>query len=390
MASDRFSAGPAGSDQFVAVDFYDELCFAHNKPAMTVAVIRDMVRKFKEAGAAGLTWRLAPLGVAAYPSEHLTKITELDSVYHNKEMEKRQNGTPMWWRFDTVCAFTRTLESIDPNEEIVKACHEAGLQLYFWIDLFDEMLSKFLCAHPECLVHTSDGARYPGLRDYANETAVRQKLDELAELYKYRPDGLYLCSSCHARHLSFPEPDGAFGTLSAATFTKFLRRLKKECSPHGVKLMVMAPLGGSLNFNSPYFSDKVKYRIETDWKTWIDEGLADSLVLGDYELLWSQDGIWRSKGQTDIGPGHSALDVYASEFVKYNCGRSKLYFWCGLFPEKRAEFVKRSADEAIKHRLDGYLLHEGMLIENEPAVLSAMKDAKRRLNPTGTHPDGCP
>lgn len=368
------------SDVYVTVDFLDECGMAAHQPFMAEKDIREMVVKYRNAGVKGLVWRVASLGIAGYLTDRMTQITNATEI-DRSHMQKRKNdfSKHFLWPEPYMKTWERTMKETDVYTTVVRVCHEEGLELYFWVDLFDEMYGKFLSAHPECLVQTKDGANFPGLRDYANPTAVREKLDEIAELYRYRPDGLYLSSSCHARHLNFPEPDGAFGTLPAAKFTEFLRALKSECSPHGIKLMVMAPFGGSLNFCSPYFSNHVKYRVETDWKTWIDEGIADSLILADYCLQWRQDGIWASKGLKDARPGHYGFDVFAPEFVDYNRGRAKLYFFNGLELKTHPAAIARSTYEVRKFGLDGQLVHESMLMENNPADVEALKESRRRM-----------
>ena len=373
---------PAG-DVFVTVDFLDQMGMTRYQPVMTVEKIQDMVRRYKETGVAGFLWRVASLGVAGYRTPTLTQVEEVDDV-DITELKKRAVGSvnllrrPLW-RESYTKTWSRTLNTVDVYTEVEKTLHAEGMKLYFWIDLFDEMRGKFLAAHPECLVRTPEGGTFPGLRDYANEMAVREKLDEIAELYRYRPDGLYLSSSCHARHLKFTEADEAFGRLPAAKFTEFLRRLRAESAPHGIKLMISAPFGGSLNFCSPYFSNHVKYRIEVDWKTWIDEGLADSLSLAEYNILWGQTGIWASKGLTDAGPGHYGLDVFAPEYVAYNRGRVKLYVFNGLDLKSRPEAISRATCESLKFGLDGQIVHESMLLENQTEDMNALKEACRRL-----------
>ena len=368
----------AKGDIYVALDFYDDMGMARHQPMMTVQQLRAMAKEYKSADCKGVAWRVAPLGVAGYRTKLMTQIEEVGSQ-PTEELKKRDNGflKKLTWGERFKGPWKKTLDSIDVCAEAVKAFHEEGLEFYFWLDLFDEMNSKFLAEHPECLVKTADGATFPGVRDYGDEKAVRGKLDEIAELYRYRPDGLYLSSSCHTRHLGFPEADGAFGTLPAEKFTGFLRQLKKECSPHGVKLMVMAPFNGALHFCSPYFSDHSKYKIEIDWKRWIDEGIADSLMLADYQFPWNDFSGWRLEGIQKVGPGSYPLDVFVPEYVKYSRGRAKLYFYNSVDcdTKKAISQLERGAKYVAKLRMDGFLAHESMIFEGNAAILKTLKKA---------------
>lgn len=376
-----------GKDIFVTVDFFDEMGFRDYSPAMTSDHIRKLVKRHKEAGVDGLLWRVASLGLAGYPSERLTQISEITTIDRSEAVRREDcSGGSMpastWMIPDRdkryrpyYETFKATMAAMDPFAEARRICKEEGVKLYFWVDLFDEMFGKFLVAHPECLVRTKEGARYPGVRDYANETAVREKLEEIAELYKYKPDGLYLSTSCHSRHLKFDEPDGAFGTLPGPVFTAFLVRLRKECAPRGVKLMIGLPLGGSFNFCSPYRSANAKYRIELEWKRWIDEGIADSLVFGDYERLWDRPDEWRAKAVPP--PGKVApIDFYAPEYVASVKGRVKLYLFSGWLTAKNMfEKTDRCAADANKYGFDGLFLHESATIETVKGAFDGLRKA---------------
>ena len=385
-----------GKDVYVSVDFLDEMGLKAYSPAMTADHIRTLVKRHRQAGVKGLLWRVASLGLAGYPTERMTQIGEFAAI-DRTEPVKRANGkegglSPVTW-LDPVRepryvpyyeTFKGTMAAIDPFAEARRICREEGVELYFWVDLFDEMFGKFLIAHPECLVHTPDGARYPGLRDYANATAVREKLDEIAELYRYKPDGLYLSTSCHSRHLKFTEPNGAFGVLPGATFTAFLAQLKKECAPHGVKLMIGTPLGGTLPFCSSYWSANEKYRIEIEWKRWIDEGIADSLVFGDYETLWDRLGFWMTKPEPPA-EGVAPVDFYAPEYVRYAKGRVKLYLFSGWLGGNASAEMARCAQYAKKHGLDGFFAHESATIETVAGAFEGLRKAHDAMNPAPVH-----
>ncbi|MBR4653610.1 MAG: hypothetical protein IKO72_09635 [Kiritimatiellae bacterium] len=360
---------------YVTVDPMDETTIY--KTGMTKENLRALVVKYRKAGVRGLVWRVQHLGIAGYPTRELSTIDDYPPKLPDCLWERCKDRKITAHKIPT---FRKMLENMDPLAEAVKACREEGLEIYFFVDLFDEMFGKFLLANTDVLVTAKDGAKYPGLRDYSNEKAVRQKLDAIAELYRYAPDGLYLCTSCHARHLAFPEPDMAFGTLPGAKFTEFLARLKAECRPHGIKLMVGTALGGSLDFSSPHFSEHVKYRIELEWKRWIDEGLADSLVLGDYECLWKMNGLWRAKGVKSVAPGSFPADVFIPEYVSYAKGRVPLLVFSGWITARQChDQLRQCADTVRDLGLDGIFVHESMALEGTRDSDAMLGEARCRM-----------
>jgi len=360
-------------DVYVTVDFYDEILAVYTN-GMTRADVRALVRKYADIGVKGLVWRVASLGVAG----HRSKLMSSPSWSHGNTNFQAfaRTGNPSleeyrdqrrWPDAKTTATWEKTLATIDPYAEAVAACHEAGMELLLWVDLYDERCGRWLYEHPDMQVKTPAGATYPGLRDYARPDAVREKLDEIAELYRYGADGFYLSSSCHSRHLDFPEPDEAFGRLPGDKLTGFLRQLRKESSPHKLKLVMGVPFGDTLDFCSPHFSAHPRYRIEQQWKRWIDEKLVDAMVLGDYQENWTFVDLWKLKGvdmsKHDVPP----FDQLAGAYRDYAKGRVKLYVFPGWY-EVNTLGSQIAGNRAASRRmkLDGFFAHESCTIEMAP------------------------
>jgi len=122
--------------------------------------------------------------------------------------KRRAEGTGEPWGG----RLTATLARMDPIATARDACRRHGILFYIWLDPIDKRRNRFLIEHSEFLVVGRDGKTlWPGLRSYANEKAVNNQLMVVDELVAYQPDGLYLSTSCHTRHLKFPEPDDFFG-----------------------------------------------------------------------------------------------------------------------------------------------------------------------------------
>ena len=371
-------------DIYVNVDFCDEVRANWSRfgRGYAPADVTNLLRRCRMAGATGINLRSAPLGIVFHPSKVAWGIDDA--------LEKGTNSVSVVARLSegnafghitpkTIDSFRATAKTLpDAVAAFVEVSRHEGLKINIWVDIHDETFGKFTTEHPECLVRTADGKTFPALRDYGNELAVADKLAELAEYFKYRPDGFYFCPSCHTRHMKIDEPDDAFGTLPAARFTDFLRRTKESFRPHGFTLTVGVACGGSLNFCSPHFSDHVKYRIEHDWKTWIDKKIVDGLVVADYERLHVYDGIWRSKGIRPDATLRHPIDYCLREFPAYTKGRVPLYYFSTWLTKNTMEDVlSQGTYDVLAYGLDGIFIHEAMMIEGIPGGFEAIARMRR-------------
>ena len=355
------------------------------EPGYTEADIRAMLHRCKLNGCDSVNWRVASLGVCLHPTKHFADIEFISKWADEKgfvELERRRTEDWMCLTDRFRGSYTATKAACSDTLAVAAdACRKEGLKLYFWIDLHDEMLGRFVNEHPECLVRTKDGALYPGVRDYGNEEAVKARILELEELYRYKPDGFYFCTSAHTRHCRFDEPDGAFGTLKADAFTAFLRRVRQSMRPYGFKLIMGTGCAGRLDFCTPYFSENVKYAIQHDWRTWVDEDLVDGLVCGDYERMLAMYGGWSAKGVYKMAPGRTAADIFLPEFTRYCKGRVKLYGFSDWITYKTFEKrLSAASDMVVGYGLDGLHIHEEMLIDGFKGGWEAVRTMRRRFD----------
>jgi hypothetical protein len=149
--------------------------------------------------------------------------------------------------------------------------------------------------------------------------------------------------------------------------------------------MIGTQLGQHAILTSPVFSTRIPYRFATQWRTWIDEGIADALVLGDYEWPWDRVPIWEAK-QMDWPARTYAADHEWRAYVQYSNGRAELYWFSswlsayaarheGASSDSLAGAMKMRADTVMATPVDGICLHEAMTFENEPdgfATIAAM------------------
>ena len=379
-------------DIYINIDFYDEMLRVwrlEGKRGTEPADVTNLVQRCRDAGADGVNWRVASLGVACHPAENIGDIEyALAKAQFSPDVARRHwGGQTNALRVadgmrDVYRATMRTMP--DSLDVAVRTCRALGVKINFWIDLHDELFGKFVTEHPECLVRTKQGTTMPGVRDYGCETAVKSKLAELAELFKYRPDGFYFCPSCHSRHLHYEEPDEAFGQLEAAKFTDFLRRAKASFKQYGFTLTMGVASGKTLDFCSPHFSPHVKYRIGHDWRTWVDEGIVDALVVADYERFnRGCDGFWRAKGVEPDGI-HDPAEKFLPEYTAYVKGRVPLYYYVNMPGTRRkpgiAEVMRDDTSAVLSFGLDGAVLHEAASFESYSDGFGPVVEMRRRFN----------
>jgi len=304
-----------------------------------------------------------------------------------------------WW----LEAYKETLERFDPLVVACRAAQEKGLEFYAWIDPFDEHypghLSHFLTQHPECQWTARDGLqRYNYLRSYAFPEAREDFLGYVREVLAAGPDGLYLCTSCHTQHYPRPVIQDFYGFeapvaerylerhgvdiretldidkdawhgIKGEFVTEFYRSIKDEARKVGAKVCIGCQLGDHMTFRYPFFRgyDHVSARFHADWRTWVNEGIADSLVIGDYQPLWNKGDYWRGSGEpiesADL-PAEVAADLFADECK----GKAEIYlFSAWMHKPDFPEGLRVRGDVLRRDRSDGMIVHEAMSIEEADA-----------------------
>ena len=374
----------------LTVDFFDELGL--HKGGMKPEHVRELVRTARKAGVDRIVWRVAGLGVAGYHTKRLSTLEWLATADRSMLRSRTKGGVPQNDRYNPDSPLAVALRNMDPPAEAVKACRAEGLECYLWVDMFDEQNGRWLIENPSALVKSKAGKPWPGVRDYGNGLAKWAKIDDIAELFRYKADGIYLSMGCHARHLEIDEPDGDFGTLGAGALNMFLRDLSERVRKESMKLMVGAPFGKTIDFAVPYMSDHVKYRVEIDWKKWIDEGWVDSLVLGDYEWTWDAVPNWKAKGLdlAKLAPGNEPADVFGPEYADYAKGRVELIFfssWLSAYAQHHkgasaanlSGAMKMRTDTVLRTGTDGMLLHEAHTFEKYRGF-DTIKTMRRRFD----------
>ncbi len=387
------------------IDYNDEVWIRER--AMTEDDIGELLTLCADHGCSAVNWRVTHLGCYQF------RTARANNLEFDREDYMRADGvhpiSPVLAQRERDCqrrlALARnqreTLEKIDPPEVACRLAHELGLECHIWFDIFDDYYpgygNAFLRDRPQFQWTTQDGRHtYDYLRSYAFREAREDEIGYIRELLAYGPDGFYLATSHHSGHVPRPiDPDRygfeqpvarrfldlhgvdireteefdreAWHRVKGEFMTQFYREVKAELNKVGAKLCIGSHLGDYTTFRYPYFSDHVTARYYNDWRTWVDEGIADSLMVGDYQAMWRWDDSWNRYGEPVRGaelPVDVAAEIYAEECA----GKCQLYYFSGwMHPPQFPDCLKVRGETLRAHPAGGIVVHEAMSVEQADA-----------------------
>jgi hypothetical protein len=169
----------------IAVDFYD-LIGQRESPWLPDDIDR-LFAGYAEYGVTSVLWRLSCCGKLLYHSETPDRFDFTGNEYGRKTVE--------------------LLQRFDPAEAAVAAARRNGIEIHFWITLYDDrgygvngLSSRINIEHPEYSWRSLDGLDcYAGMLSYVYPEVVEYRLRQIREINAYGGDGLYLCNRSHSR-----------------------------------------------------------------------------------------------------------------------------------------------------------------------------------------------
>jgi hypothetical protein len=211
-------------------------------------------------------------------------------------------------------AFTAEL-GFDENAEIVRRGHEAGLPVYLYVTIFDELwldtdwawpwepggnwLSDYVRDHPDdVLVDRAGRERLWGILDYNSAAAREFRVNAIRQLLgEHEWDGLFICTRSQSKPAAHGDQFG-FNDASVALYrarhgadprteahdldewrrvrgeglTELVRDLRRETAQRGIACSIGIPRGDVMG---PPIGN-----LHLDWRGWLRDGLIDSLVIG--------------------------------------------------------------------------------------------------------------
>lgn len=393
----------------VTVDFFDEVYF--RKRPVTARDIEDALARLKECGVEGVAWRLTFLGQAAFRSRVLSPpFLDLEDYRHWSGWMKQRGlkcglAEEETERRNLVEWLQATLKGIDPLSVASEACRKLGLKLVLWYDLFDGWhtgsYDPFLRERPElCWTDRTGALHLRGVASYAFEENVARLVRVVRECAPYRPDGFYLCCSCHSLHIAehpealaegfgFEEPvvrryrdrtgdDPRHGDLDrdlldrirGEFMTELFGRVRQALDPKA-ELYLPLQMHPCLVKTSPYWTGPAAIRYFQDTAAWVHQGIAQAVVLGDFEWLfdtWSAN--WVTKGGHPARPTDQwPIDQLDLLLPGLPWDQLKVYFFSGWLgaTESIAKRLASMADAQRRHPGGGGWIHELCSIETADA-----------------------
>ena len=390
------------------IDFDDEIIYRDDP--VTVGDIDEMMRRSKEMGADTVTWRVTTLGRADWRSEVMDRsdvpldeadVDRCDRAGGWFRTPERPKSGPMTreqrlgLRGPQPAKSKAILAAYDPPQVAREMATKHGLELYLWFDPFDEFFpghgNRFLREHPEYQWVSRDGERrFEGLRCHGYPACIENHMDALSELVAYEPDGMYFATSCHSRHrdrtgewdgYGFNDPVvdlyrerlgkdirqddldlDAWHRIKGEFVTRFYAAAAGLLKPLGVKVMLPVPIGDHKILDYPLWSLQSVAQYHMDWRAWIDQGLADSLIVGEYQPVF-QDGreaFWGAIAERIGMDGATVLTDAPAQVREYAAGRCEVFYWSAWMHTRDgiATRIARMCQAMDRQPMDGMVMHE--------------------------------
>ncbi|MBN2456884.1 MAG: family 10 glycosylhydrolase [Sedimentisphaerales bacterium] len=311
---------------------------------MTRTQIANMMKYWKEQGFTQIYWRGEKI-----LSEFVNRKWNNSTIYAEGSALKKE----------AEIIFEKY--GVDTTEIAIEEAHKLGLKLYFWHSVFDDGTPAdkihrkwaqgfpwritFFDEHPELETRDRQGKVQWGVRDLAYPLSRSQKIDQYVKILQKYPelDGVFIYLHSHSDpgdngdqygfnkpivdeykkrydidiltdpRFDWKNPDfdpkdevvEKWRVLRGEYMTKFLREIKtalKKVRPD-IKIAINTQGG---DYWGPPFSN-----LKTDWRTWINEGLIDLLIV----RTWMAGGCgaydFSKEGYLTWGDGNIGVTPYS-------------------------------------------------------------------------------
>ena len=372
--------------KYIAGEFYD-LIWQQSTP-FSLADMEDLFRKYAETGIDAVLWRLSACG----------KL-----LYHTKTPDRYAGCAAQG---DLGPKALAVMESYDPAEAAVLLGKKYGVEVYFWLTVFDEasystspeLESSFCAAHPEYSWRAKDGSEYyRGVLSYTYPEVVEFKLRQIREIAAYGGAGLYLCNRSHSRSSVVRKAMLAAKDVekNAAAWCRQYRELLlaefKRCRGlFGYDPPALESFHGDLNdtvawqrHRGTYFTAFLEQAKAAAAPGKLLFGLRyganlGACIYGDNFFDWEKltDGSLLDALAYDLQPPHYDDPALFPEFYRETRGEKLL--WMSLSanePEKLLEAYAESL-ERWKPHMDGIILFEAYQMTNNPPYWEFIRNFK--------------
>jgi hypothetical protein len=300
------------------VDHFDFYSHFDTEKAEGLSKILDHVQ---ETGATTILWRNCGGSTMRYPSQ-------VESHHHSSQLDKRRvaDGREIagWIRYGEA--------EPDIVATVVKLCKERGLRPgIHWP--FEEThwqmwtVGQFNFEHPQYWGRTAQGQPWWGRTSIAYEPVIRHKLALVDELVDRGVEVLFLdfwrtggwgpsyeyvepvVAAYEKQYGEKPPADARdlhWCRHVAGYVTAYLRRLREHLKASGRRVELAVGIPGIAPL-----SDEPLVRCAADWRTWVQEGLIDTLVI-NYVTWDKQDPLasTRAAYREVLGAVHGRCRVW--------------------------------------------------------------------------------
>jgi hypothetical protein len=385
----------------VDIDLNDEVIIRDE--AMTEQDIVDLVDDLHEHGCETLLVRMGFLGLLPYHTD-LSYPLRFDEEHFRanywgsqEEIERLVTRNKSWLK-----RYGALLEDCNPPEVFIRAGHERGMKVIMWIDIYDDYYpgfhSKFLDENPHCQWTGRDGeTRFQGLTQYAWPEARQFRVKQAQELLDLGADGIHLSTSAHCRHMPNVQQDDFYGfaepiveacrerlgldirtsggwdaevwhQVKGEAVNELYRDLAEVCHERDAELWIGLQIGDYVHLAAdPYFGDNVVARYRNLWQPLVHEGIADAIIVGDYESIRAggEHAYWKAKRGV---PEDQNLYGFGADQYRPLCREHgvDMYLFGEWLPGSHQALdhqLKVKAEIVHAYGYDGIDLHEAMNFE---------------------------
>jgi len=397
------AAAQQAPELIVDIDVNDEV-YIRKDHALTPEEIVELVDNLHKQGCTTIIVRAGYLGLLPYHTElsYPLKFDPDHAWLHRFPMIKDINAHI---KTDTALCerYAELLSKANPPKVFIDAAHERGMKAIIWLDIFDDFYpgfrSKFLEENPHCRWMSRDGKTpLQGLISYAFPEARAFRVEQARELLDFGADGIHCSTSSHQRHMpnvhtvdyyGYEQPvvhaykarhgvdirtrdfdKEAWHDIKGEFMVQLYRDLGGLCHERGKELWIGLQLGRYTQFCSdPHFSTNAVARYANHWKTLVDEGIADAIIVGDYEQV-SVPGhsYWSIKTDIQLEEGEDLYQWAARTYQPYCKDKVRLFIfteWLNSHPDKLEPRMRDFARWCVENGFDGVDVHEAMNFERE-------------------------
>ena len=362
--------------KIIAVDFYD-LIWQYEKP-FSRNDMEALFAKYKENGVDAVLWRLSVCGRL---------------LYHTKTPDRYVGGP---YAPSLAAKATAVMADYDPAEAAVTYGNKFGIDVYFWLTLYDDSgyggcddhESSICREHPEYSWREVDGkSYYRGVLSYVYPEVVEFRMRQIKEIISYGGAGLYLCNRSHSRpqvvrdamakaRREGEEARKKWGMENGAFINAECERCKGR---FGYDIPALQAYKGDLSdvvawqrFRGTYFlSFMEKVRKINPGKTWFGlryGGNNGNFIYGEHFFDWERltDGTLIDALSYYLQPPDYDKPADFPEFYRKTKGQK--FLWLSLSANEPRKLLNAYAEslERWKPFMDGIIMFEAYQMTDNP------------------------